>query len=333
MKVILKSIIVIIILTTFSCNKTDTNKEIVIQQKTVEQNYITEKPKKVNYRNEITVTGSLSYKKEYQLSFMSNGILNYLSVNEGDFVKKGQILARINQTSVKVMTDRLTLSYDKAKRDYTRVEALYKDQVVTLESLQNAKTGLDNARLQLESAQFSKQYATIKAPNSGRIQSVLAQENEMIQAGNPIIVMGSNKGGKVLKTNLADIDIVNVKKKDPCRIQFDAFPNKIFEGYVSEISGTADRYTGTYEIEIYVKDSKNQLKSGFIGKAIIQSKIKKEYLQIPIEALVSADKMIGKINILINGEKIPKTIKITKILGKKLLIIDGLNEDEEVILN
>lgn len=333
MKVILKSIIVIVLLTTFSCKKTDINKEIVIQHKTVEQNYITKKPEKVSYGNVITATGSLSYKNEYQLSFMSNGILNYLSVDEGDFVKKGQVLARINQTSVKVMTDRLTLSYDKAKRDYARVEALYKDQVVTLESLQNAKTGLDNARLQLESAQFSKQYATIKAPTSGIIQSISAEKNEMIQAGSPIIIMGGTKGGKVLKTNLADVDIVNVKKKDLCRIQFDAFPNKIFEGYVSGISGIADRFTGTYEIEIYVKDSKNQLKSGFIGKVTIQSKIKTDYLQIPIEALVSADKMIGKINIFANGKKKSKTVKIAKILGEKLLILEGVSENDVIILN
>lgn len=225
------------------------------------------------------------------------------------------------------------LAYEKAQRDYARVEALYKDKVVTLEDLQNAKTGLENARFQLENAQFSQQYATIKAPNSGRIQFVLVQENEMTQAGSPVILMGSNESGKVLKTNLADVDIVNVNMKDPCFIKFDAFPNDIFTGYLSKINSSADRYTGTYEVEITVIDKNNKLKSGFIGKATIQSKVKTDYLQIPIEALVSADKMIGKINILINGEKKQKTVKIAKILGEKLLILDGISENDVIIIN
>jgi len=169
MKTILKSIIAIILFTSIGCNKEETKQKIITPTETIQQNYVTEKPTIVNYGNEIITTGSLSNKNEYQLSFMVGGIINYLSVDEGDYVKKGQLIAKINQTSVKVMTDRLNLAYDKAKRDYARVEALYKDKVVTLENLQNAKTGLESIRLQLENAKFSKQHATIIAPNSGRI--------------------------------------------------------------------------------------------------------------------------------------------------------------------
>jgi len=333
MKLIYTTSIAILLLSIISC-KDETNKGITsVQTVTTEQNYITQKPTSVNYANETTATGSLANKNEYQLSFMVGGIINYLNVNEGDYVKKGQILAKINQTSVKVATERLTLNYDKAKRDYARVEALYKDQVVTLENLQNAKTGLDNARLQLKSAQFSKQYASIKAPNSGVVLSVLAQKNEMTQAGNPIIIMGSNKGGKVLKTSLADIDIVNVRKNDKCEISFDAFPNQVFEGFISEISSTSDRYTGTYDIEINVKDPNRKLLSGLVGKVIIQSNTKNEFLQIPIEALISADKMIGKINVLVNDTKEMKTVKIAKILGEKLLISEGISKNDIILVN
>jgi len=115
MKIILKLIMAITLFATISCKKENTTKEVETEQTLVEQNYVTEKPKVVKYGNEITATGLLSYKNEYQLSFMSNGILNYLNVDEGDYVKKGQLLASINQTTVKVMTDRLTLSYDKWK--------------------------------------------------------------------------------------------------------------------------------------------------------------------------------------------------------------------------
>jgi len=333
MKRIIKTLIALTLLINLGCNKNEKNSEKPIQQNIAEQVFATVKPKIVSYADEITAIGILSSKNEYQLSFIVGGIINYLDVNEGDYVKKGETLARINQTSVNVTTNRLTLAFEKAQRDYERVEALYQDKVVTLENLENAKTGLDNAKLQLESALFNQQYATIKAPSSGKIQSVLAQKNEMIQAGTPIIIMGSDKGGKVLKTNLADIDVVKVKMKDSCKIEFDAFPNAIFSGYVSEISGTSDRYTGTYEIEIYVKDSKKILKSGFIGKVVIKSSLEKEYIQIPIETIVFADEMIGEISVLVEGKKRSKTVKIAKILGDKLLISEGLSKNEILIIN
>ncbi len=330
MKILINTLLIYTLLINAGCNK---NKEIPSQQEAVKELFTTVKPEAVSYAYEITTTGILSNKNEYQLSFMVGGIIDYLEVNQGDYVRKGQILAKVNQTSVNVTTNRLTLAYQKALRDYARVEALYKDKVVTLENLQNAKTGLENAKLQLESAKFSQQHATIKAPGSGKIQSVLAHTNEMTQAGSPVIIMGSDKGGKVLKTNLADIDVVKVSIKDPCSITFDAFPDTIFSGYVSEISGTSDRHTGTYEIGIYVKDSKNILKSGFIGKASISSLKKVDYLQIPIEALVFADKMTGEINVLEEGKKKSKAIKIARILGENLLVSEGLSENEEVIIN
>ena len=332
MKLLFITITTILLLSLISCKNESVKTASTVKKEIVGQNHITKNPEIINYANEITATGSLANKNEYQLSFMVGGIINYLNVNEGDFVKKGQILAKINQTTVQVATERLILNYDKAKRDYSRVEALYKDHVVTLENLQNAKTGLENARLQLEIAQFSKKHASIKAPNSGVVLSVLAEKNEMTQAGNPIIIMGSKKDGKVLKTSLADVDIVNVRKNDPCKISFDAFPDQIFEGFVSEIASSADRYTGTYDIEIIVKDPKSVLLSGLVGKVNILSQIKKEYLQIPIEALVSADKMLGKINVLVNGNKELKTVKIAKILGEKLLISEGISKNDVILL-
>ncbi len=334
MESLIKIVTTILIFTTITgCQKKETNAELVVSQKATKPVYTTIQPKAVKYADEIIAVGRLSNKYEYQLSFMVGGIIDYLDVNEGDYVKKGQILAKINQTSVNVATNRLTLAYEKAKRDYQRVEILYKDSVVTLENLQNAKTGLDNARLQLENARFSQQYATIKAPSSGKIQSVLSQKNEMTQAGSPVIIMGSDKGGKVLKTNLADVDVVKVKLKDSCSIEFDAFPTIVFTGYVSEVSSTADRYTGTYEIEIYVKDDKNILKPGFIGKVAVKSSQEKEYIQIPIETLVFADGMTGEINILVDGKKKSKTIKIAKIVGERLLVSEGLSANEDVIIN
>jgi membrane fusion protein, multidrug efflux system len=334
MKTIIKAIAtVFIILASISCNEKNVHTGNIVTQESIKPIFKTVQPTTVIYADEITAVGLLSNKNEYQLSFMVGGIVNSVGVEEGEYVRKGQVLAQINQIAVEVMVKQLELVYEKSQRDYNRLETLYQDSVVTLEQLQNAQTGLDNAKLELENALFRKEYSTIKAPSSGKIQKIIVRENEMTSAGNPILVLGSDVDGKVLKTSIADVDIVKIKMKDHCTISFDAFPNKIFTGYISEISGVADKYTGTYEIEINVKDKKNVLKSGFIGKALIKTTQENEYKQIPIEALISANKMTGEINILEEGKKKLRTVKIARILGDQLLISDGLSGKEQIIIN
>ncbi|MDX1702517.1 MAG: biotin/lipoyl-binding protein, partial [Melioribacteraceae bacterium] len=117
----------------------------------------------------IIASGKVQAQKEIKLAFKTGGVIENLYANEGDQIKKGELLANINLQEINAQVIQAESAFKKAERDYARIEALYKDSVVTLEGYQNTKTALDVAEANLNIARFNQDYSTIVAPTNGRI--------------------------------------------------------------------------------------------------------------------------------------------------------------------
>ena len=133
-------------------------------------------------------------------------------------------------------------------------------------------------------------------------------------------------------TNISDVDVVKIGIGDKASLNFDAWPKTTFNGNVIEIAGMASPTTGTYEVKIQVSDTDNQLKSGFIGSAIIISSKTNQWIEIPIESLLQADGKAGVVYKVENELAVKQEVHIEKILNNKLLVSDGLSENDKVIV-
>ena len=94
----------------------------------------------------------------------------------------------------------------------------------------------------------------------------------------------------------------------------------------------ADPYTGTFEVEIEVKSEGKKLLSGFIGKVKIYTKETDKLIQIPIDALVSADKNTGYIFAIQDNKAIKTFVQVQGFENKQLLITGELKDGQEVVL-
>jgi RND family efflux transporter MFP subunit len=291
-----------------------------------------EKVSRVTFRDEIYATGRVTYQDEFQLSFKTSGMVGNIPVKEGQRVKAGQLMASLKLEEIRAKVGQAENGLDKARRDYERVKGLYGDSVATLEHLQNARTQLENARLEVETAQFNLKHSQISAPGDGWVLKVNARENEAVQAGMPVIFFGLGSVSRIITTNLSDADVVKIAIGDTAWIRFDPFPDKLFNGVVTEIAGTADPVTGTYEIKINMNDSENQLKSGFIGNISIRSSVRKEHVQIPVDALIFADANEGTIYVAKDDTAYQRRIRIEKIAGDSLLVSEGLEGHETIVV-
>ncbi len=293
---------------------------------------VVETANEILYQQKIYATGRVAFENEYKLSFKTAGIIETIAVKEGEEVKQGQLLASLKLDEITAKTEQAKNAVAKAERDFRRVRALHADSVATLEQLQNAESQLNHARLDLETAQFNLRYSQIRAPQNGVVQYVNVQENEAIQAGNPVLLFGSQSSAKILRTTLSDADVVKISIGDSALVLFDPFPETVFQGTVDEISGSADPSTGTYEVKIEIADSGNLLKSGFIGTATIQTSNKVKYIALPVESLVVADGRSGEVYVTKNGIAQKRTIEIYQIVGEKLLVSKGISAGEKVIV-
>ena len=102
----------------------------------------------------------------------------------------------------------------------------------------------------LNSAEFNWNYAAIVAPRDGTVLRRLAEERELVSAGTPVLVFGAQDQGFIVRTGLADREIVQVRIGDTALIRLDALPDATLNGKVTEVASAADAASGMFRIEV-----------------------------------------------------------------------------------
>ncbi|MGA3196763.1 MAG: efflux RND transporter periplasmic adaptor subunit [Terriglobales bacterium] len=233
----------------------------------------TGKAQKQTLSSIVSASGEIKPKTYVNIGANAFGKIVKLHVKEGDHVKKGQLLAQLEnvQSSADVSATRASLA-DHTRLDWERAQGLYKDALIAKQDydtkkaawesaqagLAQAKARVDQAKAQMDSAQkhISQNQANLtrvadvlqktlyEAPYDGVITNLPVREGETV-------VMGiQNAPGSTLMT-LADMsvitaevkvdetDIVNVRMGQPAEVTIDAIPHKTFHGTVTEIGDNA----------------------------------------------------------------------------------------------
>jgi membrane fusion protein, multidrug efflux system len=257
-----------------------------------------------------------------KLSFKTGGIIANIRVDEGQSVKKGQLLAALELSEINAKVKQAKNGYQKALRDKQRVQNLYNDRASTLEQLQNVTTALEVAQANLDIANFNLKHSQIHAPANGKILKRMEEPNQMIAAGYPVFLFGSTDNRWVVKVGVSLRDVVKLKLQDRGQITFDAYGEKQFESIVTEVSESVDPASGTCEVELELaKDEQIKWIAGLIAAVDIFPSDKREYLKIPIDALVEAEGSEGYVF----------TVRDNKAYKVKLTIVH-LKEDYALAL-
>ena len=217
----------------------------------------------------VHISGSISSSKESRLSFKTGGIIKSIYVNEGDKVKNGQVLAKLDLKEIQEQVNQAVVGLEKAQRDYERVSNLFNDTVATLEQMQNAKSALDVAKANMNIAEYNLKYSTIIAPSDGIILKKFFEEDEIAGTGYPIFYFASSEENWRLLVGISDKDIVKFSLGDKAQIITDAYPNKELNAIVSRIANAPGEYTGLYEIELSIMQVDVELKHGLFAKGAI----------------------------------------------------------------
>jgi RND family efflux transporter MFP subunit len=280
----------------------------------------------------IRTSGKLSSKVEFRLSFKTGGIIDRFLVDEGEKVNKGELLARLELSEIRSKVNQAKLAVNKAERDFQRAKNLYQDSVVTLELYQNARTALEVALSELEIAEFNLTHSKIVAPADGLILKKMAEENEIIAPGQPVIYFGSTENEWIMRVNVTDKDRVHLHVSDSAKLFFDAFPQQPVRAVISEMAELADPYTGTYEIELSLIEPMEHPVNGLIGTATLFPSETMDYPLIPYEALMKGNGMTGQVYVLENELPEIRDITIHHLHDKGVLVLDGIAIGDSLVV-
>ncbi len=295
----------------------------------------------------ITGTGVLSSKAEMKASFKLGGILSRINVDEGDEVKRGQILAVLRATEVEVAVEQAGQGVAKAERDLARARSLFEGSAATREQLDDATTAASIARSQMRAARFNQDNSVIRAPANGRVLRRLAEPNELVGPGQPVLVLSGDSSGWVMRVSLADRDVVRITEDTPAEVEMSAWPGAGLPGHVAEIASAAS-VLGTYEIEIAVSEPKATtaprppetrampenmtLRSGMIGKVRISPPTTKIVSMVPASALRDGEGKSATVwQAMPDGTVVAHRVKVAFFVDNLAAISEGLDNVDAVV--
>ena len=218
---------------------------------------------------DVSAYGIIRSDKEAGLSFKIAGLIKSLDADTGDHVKKGQVLARLDQREIDAQSARAQANAAKARRDLARIEPLLKNGFISQQRIDDARSAAAVANADLRQIEFNRSLATITAPSDGVVLSRHADLNEIVAAGAPVLTVSQGATGFIFKAALSDSAVAKLKIGDAAQVWLDAFKDQPVKGHVRRLSAMSDAQTGTFGIEIMLDETPAGVESGFIGKARI----------------------------------------------------------------
>ncbi len=282
-------------------------------------------------QGKIAVSGRVRPKEEVRLSFKLGGEVEAVFFEESDCVEKETVLARLDRTEIGARVSQARIGFDKAERDLERTQSLHEDNVVTLAQFQDATSAFEKAEADLVIARYNLAQCEIRAPFSGRVAFKFVKAGELIGPGTPAFVLVDIQNVKVA-VGVSDRDIASIHPGNEAEVRVDAYPSETFAGKVSRRRIAADPTSGTFKVEITVRNKKERLLPGMIAQVKLRTRPHRA-LFVPIEALSHCDEEKGALFVLdeTTGCVRRREVRIGRVRGNQTEVIEGIGQGDKIV--
>ncbi len=290
-----------------------------------------------------TTTSTIKSETETTIRTERTGRITMFSLQEGDTVKKGDLVARIDlseeETEIRREIDQSRATYEEAERNYKRIEVLFEQGYIPRQQVDAAKKALDIAKAQeeaaLKKAEVLKRYANVITPVSGIVSKKMINLGEVVTAGSPLITVIDPESIYISAT-IDEVDVGRIKLGQAVNIAIDAYPERIFEGLVSRVSpivlGTRQE-SRTFEVRVAFKNKEDEqlVKPGMSADIEILTANLSDILYIPTQTIIDRE---GKKMVYVDSNSIAKLMEIEVGLSNwnYTEVRKGLTEGEKVIV-
>ncbi|MDR0844936.1 MAG: efflux RND transporter periplasmic adaptor subunit [Tannerella sp.] len=275
--------------------------------------------------------GMTEPQKEVVVASESAGKIVKVNFSVSDYVSKGTVLAKVDDTYKRLALENAELNYKKYKEDYDRYQILRKADAVSENQLREMKIGLENASIQLENAKKQWEDTQIVAPFSGVITSKNTEVGAYVNPGTSIATMADVAQLKI-SLAVSESTVYQINKGQEVNVSAQVYPGVTFKGNIASISPQGSN-AHTFPVEIIMANSsKNPLKAGTYVKVRMDMSETGKTLMIPRDAIVSS--MKDPSVYVVKGE----TVELVRIhTGREdnayLEVTSGINEGDRVVTN
>lgn len=269
-----------------------------------------------------TTTSTVKSETEVTLSAQRTGRVVKLPVEEGDFVKKGALIAQLDLSEESVQTGNVLAqseaTYEEAGKNLKRSEGLFNSGMISQQDLDAARRAYEIAKSQYDAsvsdAKVKRDYSVIRAPFNGVVAKKFTEVGELLLPGKEVVTIVNPDKTYVLAT-IDEVDVGRLRLGLPVAITVDAFPGEKFQGNVKRISPIVSGgklETRTADVWIYFNKKQTRIKPGMSADVEILVTTLQNVLAVPSQAIIERE---GKKQVFIaQGRDLKSGVKTVAML-------------------
>lgn len=286
-----------------------------------------------NLQRTINAVGTVRYRRETPLGFTTAGKVATVRFEEGDYVKRGALLAALDTTSVGADVSVATAERNRARAEFDRMRSLYADGWVTKARYEAAEAAVTSADARVRQAGFASGTAQLYAPSSGVVLTRNVQPGQIIAAGTPALILGEGDEGFVFRVPIVDRDASKLRVGMAAEISIESLDASPITATISEIDGRANEATGAFSVQFRLAN-RPQLRSGQIGTATIRlpAADSGSTLQIPASALFGVRTGEGLVYVVDAKSRVEtRNVAIERVTDEFVIVSGGLKPGDIIV--
>jgi RND family efflux transporter MFP subunit len=292
----------------------DKEQAIHVQTQTIKEDIID---------NPLSFTGNFEANKETKLSAETQGKVNYVSVDVGDFVSKGQALIQLDKTLLELQLQTILVQIEGLELDINRYTILAKADAIQGVQLEKALLGLKTAKIQKETIIEQIKRTAVKAPFSGVVTMKHTEIGGFAAPGVPLLQITDINTLK-FTINVSETELNQFDKSNTYEVTADAYPQNVLSGKISLVGSKANM-GGSYPVQFTVKNlNKLEIKAGMFGKVVLTNSANEKGIVIPTAAIIGNTNQ-PQVYLVKDGKAILQSIEISQRLQNEAVISYGIN--------
>jgi RND family efflux transporter MFP subunit len=275
--------------------------------------------------------GQVEGSNESVLSFQVIGNVQKIFVNEGDYVRKGQLLAQLDVTTLQQMHRAAQATLSRAQDAYDRMKPLYDSQSISAIDWKEVETSYKQAISAEAIARKNVKDAKLYAPYKGVIASKAVELGENVALNQPIFRLCKINPVHVI-FSVPENEIGKIEKQK-ASVRVEALNGKIFEGEVVRKNLVANLVSHAYNVDLNIANPTHELLPGMVCDVTLNldNESDKDAFLLP-NRTVQVDSHGGRFVWIVKNDIVYKApVKIGDLTDKGLMITKGLNEGDLVV--
>ena len=277
----------------------------------------------------LETTTTLEARNATDLVARRGGQVVALPIEEGAYVTRGQVLARLDDTEERLAVERTQLAWEVAKRELDRGKQLEAQSYLSQKELDDLELAVRNMWVALEQARYELSQMRIEAPFAGRVVERMINLGENLTAGKACFRVVDFHPLRA-RLYFPERDLQRVRVGQEAELTLDTHPGRTFRAQVALVNPVVDRNNGTFKVTLDLPNPNEQLRPGAFARVRVQTGTFSDALLLPRRGVLTED---GDSYVFIaRGDSVQKIgVTLGAVEHDTAQILSGLVEGDSVV--